>query len=125
MTTNRRQSDRKPFRSTLFNGVFFIVKDNGEKCEISHVDDVSTSGIGLQLRGRSFEKGDKLTFVHETDGLQMSVDATIQWCEQEPGDNASRIGLEFDPAQGDMNVLFVMALRDYLDAFEQSPLTEL
>ncbi len=119
MGIERRKDERKNFLMDKFKGSFFIQADD-QYYEVSYVQDVSISGIGLDIKDVSYEPGHKIDLIFEVDGLRISIAATVRWADQYNHDqqNLCRVGLEFDQGQGDMTLLFFMALREYLDSFD-------
>ncbi len=118
MCIERRKDERKNFLMDKFEGVFFIESDE-KHCKVTHVQDVSISGIGLDIKELSYyEVGNKLNLIFETDGLRISIVSIVRWVDQHKQQNLCRMGLQFEHGQGDMTLLFFMALREYIDSFD-------
>lgn len=119
MGIERRKDERKNFLMAKFKGSFFIQADD-QCCEVAHVQDVSLSGIGLEIKDVSYEPGHKIDLIFEVDGLRISITSIVRWTDQYNHNQQDfcRVGLEFDQGQGDMTLLFFMALREYLDSFD-------
>ena len=124
MTDERRKDERKRFRMGDCAGDFFIVESNGKTYEASDVQDVSISGIGLTLSNPNFDVGEKIKLIYESEGLRITVAATIRWYSFISEEKGCKLGLQFDPNQGDMNLLIYMALREYYDNFDHQDYKE-
>ncbi|VAW85372.1 hypothetical protein MNBD_GAMMA16-1656 [hydrothermal vent metagenome] len=118
MGIERRKDERKPFLMENFKGTFFIIESDNKCSEVTQVQDVSISGIGLDIKGGNYEPGYKLDLVFETEGLRISIVSVVRWVDKHEEKDFYRVGLEFATGQGDMTLLFFMALRTYLDSFD-------
>lgn len=124
MSIDRRKDERKSFRMDDCNGKFMVTDKNGKSMGVLNVNDVSISGVGLQIQQTDIDVGDKIKLTYESDGLRITIDADVRWYTYLSDDEGSRLGLQFEANQGDMNLLFFMALREYLDAFDHENLAE-
>ena len=124
MTIDRRKDERANFHMNDCDGSFMVHDINDNQVEVVNVNDVSISGIGLQLRQTSFDEGDKIKLTYETDGIRVTIFATIRWYSYISPTEGCRIGIQFEPGQGDMNLFFYMALREYLDSFDHETFKE-
>jgi len=118
MGVERRKDERKLFLMEKLKGTFFIIESDSTYSEVTHVQDVSISGIGLDMKEINYEPGYKLDLVFETEGLRISIVSVVKWVKKHKEKNFYRVGLEFAAGQGDMTLLFFMALRTYLDSFD-------
>ena len=124
MSIDRRKDERKPFRMDDCNGEFIVTDNNGTNMGVLNVNDVSISGVGLQLKHTDIDVGDKIKLTYESDGLRIAINADVRWYTYISDDEGCRLGLQFEAGQGDMNLLFFMALREYLDAFDHESIAE-
>jgi hypothetical protein len=124
MSIDRRKDERKNFRMDNCSGKFIVTDQAGSVVVVNNVNDVSISGIGLQINETCFDVGDEIKLIYENDGLRIAINAAVRWCAYVSQSEGSRLGLQFEPGQGDMNLLFFMALREYLDAFDHEALME-
>jgi len=118
MGVERRKNERKTFCMETFEGTFFIIEPNDKRSEVTNVEDVSISGIGLDMKGINYEPGCKLDLIFETEGLRISIVSIVRRVDKHKEQDLYRVGLEFAAGQGDMTLLFFMALRTYLDSFD-------
>jgi len=118
MGVERRRDERKLFCMGEFEGTFFIIESNDKRSEVTNVQDVSISGIGLDMKGIDYEPGCKLDLVFEVEGLRIRIVSIVRWVDKHKEKDLYRVGFEFAAGQGDMTLLFFMALRTYLDSFD-------
>jgi len=124
MSIDRRKDERKSFRMDDCTGEFIVTDNGGQVVNVLNVSDVSISGIGLQLKETNFDEGESIKLIYENDGLRISITTTIRWYSFISNDEGCRLGLQFEANQGDMNLLFFMALREHLDAFDHVNMVE-
>ena len=124
MSIDRRKDERKLFRMEDCNGSFVVADQSGNNVDVINLHDVSISGVGLQLLQTTFDVGDKIKLTYENDGLRISINAVIRWYSYLSEEEGCRLGLQFDADQGDMNLLFFMALREFLDSFDHEAIAE-
>lgn len=124
MSINRRKDERINFHMDRCDGSFFVTDHAGNEVEVISVNDVSISGVGLQLKQTAFDIDDKIRLIYETDGLRIAIYGLIRWYTFVSHNDGCRVGLQFEPGQGDMNLLFFMALREYLDSFDHVSIKE-
>ncbi len=124
MPIDRRKDERKNFRMDDCTGSFIVTDREGREMEVLNVNDVSISGIGLQLQETGFRENDNIRLIYEKDGLRITISTTIRWYSFISESEGCRLGLQFEPNQGDMNLLFFMALREHLDSFDHVNMIE-
>ena len=108
----RRKCDRDQIQKDII-GVF-LVEYAGEEIPFSFVHDVSISGMGLIL-GRSIPVGEIVVLRYVTEESETAIKATIVWNKEK--DQGFELGVEFLTDDMDANILFFMAVREYLDNF--------
>lgn len=94
----------------------FMLMENGETFAISHVRDVSISGVGLEAH-HEFSEGTQVALAYDSGDFQLSINGTVMWCTAEDGDSFT-MGIEFDADNRQDNALFFLAIRKYLDEFD-------
>ena len=124
MSIERRRDERKQFRMEDCNGKFIVTDQTGNEMVVVNLTDISISGVGLQLKQTAIDIGDKIKLTYENDGLRITVSADVRWYSYISESEGCRLGLQFEAGQGDMNLLFFMALREFLDSFDHESIIE-
>ncbi len=116
MADERRKHERANLKRDDIPGSFFIDAD-GESFQFTNVNDVSISGMGIDTPF-PLEKGAAIGLRYIADDFQLRLNGTVAWCETGAEEGSHRIGVQFDPANMNDNVMFFMTLREYVDDFE-------
>ena len=119
----KRQHSRKGFSSTE-NDFSFYLEDKGQLFEINNIRDVSISGIGISIP-KSFNIGHKVALKYDSADYHLTIQGTVAWSDNAANADARRLGVEFDTGNQEDNTLFFLAVRKYLDPFDNIPLKEI
>lgn len=117
----RRRDERKRFRGGV-GDVSFSVVVAGKTYDILDVHDVSISGIRLQL-AISVPSDTTLILKHVSSDCEIEIQGAVRWCNKTINEGYD-LGVEFDAAGRDANILFFMSLRKFLDDFDDVPVKE-
>ncbi len=120
MTGEKRKYPRKLFRPDDHDFSFYL-QDKGGSYEISNVQDVSISGVGVGIP-RSFNIGQKVSLQYDSEDYHLTIDGTIVWCDGSVNSGSCRLGVEFDADSQEDNTLFLLAVRKYLDTSDNTQL---
>lgn len=92
----------------------FHVDAAGKHFETTCVDDVSVSGVGIQL-SVPLEVGSNIDLTFVAGDWNISVDGKVIWCSMDTDEvktgDSYRIGIKFNPRNTHNNVIFYMASR--------------
>ncbi|MDH5728905.1 MAG: PilZ domain-containing protein, partial [Gammaproteobacteria bacterium] len=97
----------------------FIIQVGENEYEFSQVSDVSVSGMGLSL-AVAIEKDTEVVLRYESDDMGLALHGKIMWQSNAETDTHFRYGVQFAPEDADTNVMFFMALREYIDPFDEA-----
>ena len=118
----RRRHERKNVKNDIHGE--FQASIDGKSYPVLQIKDVSISGIGLTLP-MDAEPDSEIRLTFSADDLKLAINGRIAWIADSDNpapelavEKAYKVGVEFDPANGDHNCLLFMALRKYLDDFE-------
>lgn len=110
--------------------VHFLLKLHRNDYEIKHVSNVNFQGMDILL---PVKLNDKTTvkLSYHSDEMNFSIKARVaacllDFCQYEQSRNQSlyQVKIVFSPENGELNPLFFMAVRKYLDKFDGQHLLE-
>jgi len=117
----RRWNNRKNVENEEVDGRFYL-DINSETFELTNVHDLSISGMGLVLPIEMIAQ-QTVTLRFQSKGFDVSLSGKVMWCEKGKAlkgyDMAYRVGVEFDTENHQDLVMYFMAVRKYLDEFNQ------
>jgi hypothetical protein len=109
-------------RIALHNAAgLFLLKADQQQFRLKSVDDVSVSGMGLQLPV-PLHTGTSVTLTYTELDWHVTIRGHVMWNGLGPRSEMTatapyRHGIRFEPTQNDDNALFFLALREFLDPF--------
>lgn len=118
---NRRRHDRKPVRAEDIRGEFVLVTGNS-RYTFSEVEDVSISGLGILLPA-CLHVNDQVVLNYRDEDLFIELKGFVAWVREWPHASSGlcyRTGVRFSREDVHSNVLFFMALREYIDRFSEA-----
>ena len=114
MALERRIHERKALSRNVPGS--FYVDFGGRSLPFTHVSDVSISGMGVVLPAE-IPSGAEVSLRYESRDLNMNLRGTVAWVSRPVGADVNGMGINFATDDMDSNVLFFMALREYIDDF--------
>lgn len=114
MTDERRNHERRKLEASDMEARF-EVRINSEVHPFDKVNDVSISGMGLQLPVE-VAQGSKVELSFVSTDLTIDLSGEAVWVDST--EDVHRIGVKFDTSNVDNNVLFFMSVREFLDDFD-------
>ncbi len=117
---NRRRYERKFVRTDEVRGTFNLSVAQTQYT-FDRVEDVSISGLGVLLPVR-LNVNDQVRLSYQDDGLRICVEGFVAWVEGEAAGEMAlyRTGIRFSRDDISSNVMFFMALREYIDIFSEA-----
>ncbi len=118
---NRRRHDRKPVRADDIRGEFVLVAGNS-RYTFSEVEDVSISGLGILLPV-CLHVNDQVVLNYRDEDLFIETRGFVAWVRERPATPSGlryRTGVRFSREDVHSNILFFMALREYIDRFSEA-----
>lgn len=118
------EEKRRNVRSDLTEGshhnLFFL--EQGERSyPIKQVRDVSISGVGI-ISDAPLEPRERIALTYDSDDFRLTINGVAAWCEPVGDGRGYTMGIEFDAGDPADNSLFFLAVRKYLDEFDNIPL---
>ena len=115
MSDERREHQRANLRRDDIPGTFYMIA-NGQRHPFVQANDVSVSGMGVELDTELSEKLE-VSVGYLSDDFSVELTATVVWCRPAPEGGQFHVGLQFSDARVNDNVLFFMTVREYVDDF--------
>lgn len=119
MTNEQRRHPRKGFNTTE-NDFSFYLQDKQQLYQINNVQNVSISGVGVEIP-KVINIGQKIALKYDSADYHLTINGTIVWCDSQSNTGSCRLGVEFDDGNQEDNALFFLAVRKYLDPFDNIP----
>lgn len=113
----KRAYERKNLAYEQVPGKFHVVHEN-RLVEFNQVNDVSVSGMGILL-DVDIRPGCEIKVAYEADDLMVALDAEVVW-QEKLSDDVFRVGIKFATNNMNDNVMLFMALREYIDNFDEA-----
>jgi len=121
MLAESRETIRQNIHLEEVNGTFrLIAKD--KTYESTQIQDVSVSGVGIQL-AEPLEVGTTVDMIFSAGDWKIAVDGRVVWCSVAVArgqlgarsTEAYRMGIKFNPRNANNNVIFFMASRSMVN----------
>ncbi len=115
----KRRETRSELNPGDHHNLFFLEKGDASH-PISKVRDVSISGVGI-ITDAPAEASEKVALTYDSDDFRLTINGVAAWCSANDDGTGYAMGIEFDASDPADNSLFFMAVRKYLDDFDNIP----
>jgi len=112
----KRSSTRSGITLENHHNLFFLEQDN-EKLAITHIRDVSLSGVGINV-SRPIDASAPIALTYDSDDFTLTINGVTAWCNPKEGGDGYSLGIRFNATDPNDNSLFFLAVRKYLDDFD-------
>lgn len=116
MSEEQRVHDRENLERTSIPGSFSIEAD-GQSHTFNQVNDVSISGMGIQL-DCCFENGKEVIVKYTSTEFNIAIRALVAWCVED--EDGYKVGVQYTSDDLDTNVMMFMTLREHIDDFGEA-----
>ena len=113
----KREHERKNLAYDQVPGKFHVLH-NSERIKFNQVNDVSISGMGILL-DTDIQAGNVIAVGYESDDFSVALQAEIVW-QEKLSEDVFRVGIKFSTENMNDNVMMFMALREYIDDFDEA-----
>jgi len=113
----KREHERKNLAYDQVPGKFHVLHKD-ERIEFNQVNDVSISGMGMLLDA-DIQAGNMIAVGYEADDFSVVIQAEVVW-QEKLSEDVFRVGIKFSTENMNDNVMMFMALREYIDDFDEA-----
>jgi len=116
MSTDKRARARGNIEVRDRTARFFLRCEDGVYA-VTRIRNVSLAGVGIETRYR-LKPGENISLKYRSRDVKLSVNGSVIWCCPN-GSHSYTLGVAFEPNNRERNSVFFLALRKYLDKFEE------